>query len=125
MTITLGIDLGTSSLGWSLVEHDADKATNGRILDLGAIIFASAAGAGRDPQSGAPLAEGRREARSARRRRERFIGRRSALLAKLIALGLCQAINQRARAGGRTRRFLTTIPVCWRRQTPTICAAAH
>ena len=100
MTITLGIDLGTSSLGWSLVEHDADKATNGRILDLGAIIFASAAGAGRDPQSGAPLAEGRREARSARRRRDRFIGRRSALLAKLIALGLLPG-DPPARTGRR------------------------
>lgn len=82
MTTTLGIDLGTSSLGWALLED------NRRILDLGVIIFSSAAGAGRDPQSGAPLAEGRREARSARRRRDRFIGRRSALLGKLIALGL-------------------------------------
>lgn len=82
MTTTLGIDLGSSSLGWALLEDDR------RIIDLGAIIFAAAAGAGRDPQSGAPLAEGRREARSARRRRDRFIGRRSALLGKLIALGL-------------------------------------
>ncbi len=82
MTTTLGIDLGTSSLGWALLED------NLRIIDLGVIIFSAAAGAGRDPQSGAPLAEGRREARSARRRRDRFIGRRSALLGKLIALGL-------------------------------------
>ncbi|REF69742.1 type II CRISPR RNA-guided endonuclease Cas9 [Paracoccus versutus] len=82
MTTTLGIDLGTSSLGWCLIEDEH------RILDLGVIIFSAAAGAGRDPQSGAPLAEARREARSARRRRDRFIGRRSALLDKLIALGL-------------------------------------
>lgn len=82
MTITLGIDLGTSSLGWALLEDEQ------RIIDLGVIIFSAAAGAGRDPKSGAPLAEGRREARSARRRRDRFIGRRAALLGKLIALGL-------------------------------------
>lgn len=82
MATTLGIDLGTSSLGWCLIEDDR------RIIDLGAIIFSASAGAGRDPQSGAPLAEGRREARSTRRRRDRFIGRRSALLGKLIALGL-------------------------------------
>lgn len=82
MTTTLGIDLGTSSLGWNLIEDDR------RIIDLGVIIFSPSASAGRDPQSGAPLAEGRREARSARRRRDRFIGRRSALLGKLIALGL-------------------------------------
>lgn len=82
MSITLGIDLGTSSLGWALLEDER------RIIDLGVIIFSAAAGAGRDPKSGAPLAEGRREARSARRRRDRFIGRRSALMGKLIALGL-------------------------------------
>ncbi|WP_157971247.1 type II CRISPR RNA-guided endonuclease Cas9 [Pseudogemmobacter bohemicus] len=82
MPTTLGIDLGTASLGWSLLDDDR------RIIDLGVIIFSAAAGAGRDPQSGAPLAEGRREARSARRRRDRYIGRRSALLGKLIALGL-------------------------------------
>lgn len=82
MTTTLGIDLGTSSLGWCLLEDDR------HIIDLGVIIFSAAAGAGRDPQSGAPLAEGRREARSARRRRDRYIARRSALLGKLIALGL-------------------------------------
>lgn len=81
MTKTLGIDLGTSSLGWALIDDD-------RLIDLGVIIFSAAASAGRDPQSGAPLAEGRREARATRRRRDRYIGRRSALLGKLIALGL-------------------------------------
>ena len=81
MAATRGIDLGSSSLGWALLEDDR------RIIDLGVIIFSAATGAGRDPK-GAPLAEGRREARSARRRRDRFIGRRPALLGKLIALGL-------------------------------------
>lgn len=82
MATTLGIDLGAASLGWALLEDDR------RIIGLGVIIFSAAAGAGRDPQSGAPLAEGRREARAARRRRDRFIARRSALLGKLIELGL-------------------------------------
>lgn len=82
MRTTLGIDLGVASLGWGLLEDDT------RIIDLGVIVFSAAAGAGRDPQSGAPLAEGRREARAARRRRDRFIARRSALLGKLIELGL-------------------------------------
>lgn len=82
MPTTLGIDLGVASLGWALLENDT------RIIDLGVIIFSAAAGAGRDPQSGAPLAERRREARAARRRRDRFIARRSALLGKLIGLGL-------------------------------------
>ncbi len=101
MPTTLGIDLGTSSLGWALLEDDH------RIIDLGVIIFSAAAGAGRDPQSGAPLAEGRREARSARRRRDRFTGRRSALLGKLIALGLLPGDPPPA---GRDRRRNEAVP---------------
>ncbi len=81
MTTTLGLDLGTNSLGWALIDDN-------RIIDLGVIIFSTAASAGRDPKTGAPLAEERREARAARRRRDRSLGRRSALLGKLIALGL-------------------------------------
>ncbi|MDF3604876.1 type II CRISPR RNA-guided endonuclease Cas9 [Paracoccus sp. DMF-8] len=81
MTTTLGIDLGTNSLGWALIGDN-------RIIDLGVIIFSAAASAGRDPKSGAPLAEARREARAARRRRDRSLGRRSALLDKLIDVGL-------------------------------------
>lgn len=58
-----------------------------RIVDIGVRIFSD----GRDPQSGASLAVDRREARSARRRRDRFIGRRSAFLNALIAYGLMPA----------------------------------
>lgn len=101
MPTTLGIDLGTSSLGWALIEQEHRSAAQGRILDLGVIVFSAAAGAGRDPQSGAPLAEGRRLARGARRRRDRFLGRRSALLAKLIELGLLPGDPPMA---GRKRR---------------------
>lgn len=100
MTRTLGIDLGTSSLGWALLDEN-------RIIDLGVIIFSAAASAGRDPQSGAPLAEGRRDARAARRRRDRFIGRRAALLGKLIELGLLPG-DPPQDAGGR--RANTAVP---------------
>ena len=100
MTRTLGIDLGTSSLGWALLE---DK----QIIDLGVVIFSAAASAGRDPQTGAPLAEGRRDARAARRRRDRFIGRRSALLGKLIELGLLPGDSPQ---GTTVRRANTAMP---------------
>lgn len=102
MPTTLGIDLGTSSLGWSLIELDGDEgAQAGRVLDLGVIIFSAAAGAGRDPQSGAPLAEGRRLARGARRGRDRSLGRKSALLSKLIELGLLPGDLPQVRRGRR------------------------
>ncbi len=77
----LGLDIGTNSIGWCLIEDDAT------IVDIGARIFSD----GRDPQSGASLAVDRREARSARRRRDRYIGRRSAFLEALVAHGLMPA----------------------------------
>jgi CRISPR-associated endonuclease Csn1 len=77
----LGLDIGTNSIGWCLIEDDA------RIVAAGSRIFAD----GRDPQSGASLAVDRRTARSARRRRDRYLGRRSAFLECLIAHGLMPA----------------------------------
>ena len=77
----LGLDIGTNSIGWCLIEDDA------RIVDTGVRIFSD----GRDPQSGTSLAVDRREARSARRRRDRYLGRRSAFLEALVEHGLMPA----------------------------------
>jgi CRISPR-associated endonuclease Csn1 len=77
----LGLDIGTNSIGWCLTEDDA------RIVDIGVRIFSD----GRDPQSGTSLAVDRREARSTRRRRDRFIGRRDAFLGALVQYGLMPA----------------------------------
>lgn len=79
MTTRLGLDVGTNSIGWALIDKD-----EGRIIDLGARIFSD----GRDPKSGASLAVDRRDARAARRRRDRYLGRRSAFLDTLIRFGL-------------------------------------
>lgn len=84
MTTRLGIDIGTNSIGWALIDADS-----GRIIDLGSRIFGtSPTGAGRDPKSGASLAVDRRDARAARRRRDRYLGRRSAFLETLVRCGL-------------------------------------
>lgn len=77
----LGLDIGTNSIGWCLIEDDTS------IVDIGVRIFSD----GRDPQSGTSLAVDRREARSARRRRDRYLGRRSAFLDALVAHGLMPA----------------------------------
>jgi CRISPR-associated endonuclease Csn1 len=79
----IGIDLGTNSLGWCVLDLDADLQPVA-ICDMGVRIFSS----GRDPKSGASLAVDRRNARAARRRRDRYLGRRSALMNALIAGGL-------------------------------------
>jgi CRISPR-associated endonuclease Csn1 len=79
MATRLGLDVGTNSIGWALIDTD-----NGLIIDLGSRIFSD----GRVPKSGESLAVGRRDARAARRRRDRFLGRRSAFLETLISFGL-------------------------------------
>jgi CRISPR-associated endonuclease Csn1 len=83
----LGLDIGTNSIGWCLIEGD------GRIVDIGVRIFSD----GRDPKSGTSLAVDRRDARSARRRRDRYIGRRSAFLDTLVRHGLMPADADEAR----------------------------
>lgn len=82
----LGIDLGTNSLGWCTVTLDEDGRPNG-ILAAGSRIFSD----GREPKSKASLAIARRAARAMRRRRDRLIQRREALLRHLIADGLFPA----------------------------------
>lgn len=79
----LGLDIGTNSIGWCLTEDDR------HIIDIGSRIFGTSPnGAGRDPKSGASLAVDRRVARGMRRRRDRYLGRRSAFLDALIQHGL-------------------------------------
>lgn len=84
----LGLDIGTNSIGWCLVDEE-----NGAIIDIGVRIFSD----GRDPQSGTSLAVDRREARGARRRRDRYLGRRSAFFDMLVAHGLMPADTDEAK----------------------------
>lgn len=87
---TLGLDLGTNSLGWAIIETRGEPGANneGRIIDSGVRIFSQSEMAGRDPQSKASLAVARRQARGARRRRDRYLKRRQRLLNLLTQLGL-------------------------------------
>lgn len=84
----LGLDIGTNSIGWCLVDEG-----DSTIIDIGVRIFSD----GRDPQSGTSLAVDRREARSARRRRDRYLGRRSAFFDTLVAHGLMSAETYEAK----------------------------
>ena len=94
----LGLDIGTNSIGWCLVEYDDAQSIGVRILDIGVRLFGSSPqGAGRDPKTGASLAVDRRAARAARRRRDRYIGRRSAFLDNLVRIGLMPADSDEAK----------------------------
>ncbi|WP_153768162.1 type II CRISPR RNA-guided endonuclease Cas9 [Labrenzia sp. CE80] len=90
---TLGLDLGTNSLGWALIETTGEpgQREQGRIVDIGARIFSQSEMAGRDPKSQTSLAVARREARGMRRRRDRYLKRRKRLLALLTDSGLMPA----------------------------------
>ena len=90
MTKTLGLDLGTNSLGWCLNDTSGESGdhSTSRIIDIGVRIFSQSDMAGRDPKSKASLAVARREARGARRRRDRYLKRRKRLIGQLVDAGL-------------------------------------
>ncbi len=87
MSTKLGLDIGTSSIGWCYYDGDT-------IRDIGVRIFSD----GRDPKSGASLAVDRRDARAMRRRRDRYKGRRSALLKTLRRYDLLPRDQMAAKA---------------------------
>jgi CRISPR-associated endonuclease Csn1 len=79
----LGLDLGTGSLGWAAIELDSE-GNPCRILGMGSRIF----GSGRTPKEQTSLAADRRQARQMRRRRDRYIQRRTRLMHELVGAGL-------------------------------------
>ena len=85
----LGLDLGTNSLGWFMVwlERDGDGWRPTGLGPGGVRVFPD----GRDPQSGTSNAVDRRTARSARKRRDRFVDRRRDLMDALVRHGLMPA----------------------------------
>lgn len=86
----LGLDLGTNSIGWAAVTLD-DAGLPGGLLDMGVRIFPD----GRNPTDKTSNAATRRVARGARRRRDRYVQRRSNLLKALITYGLMPTDHDR------------------------------
>lgn len=81
----LGIDIGTNSLGWCILDLGHDQSPRG-IRKIGVRIFSD----GRAPDD-TPLAVERRLARGARKRRQRFVDRRETLMNALVRHGLMPA----------------------------------
>lgn len=85
MPVTLGLDLGTNSIGWALVREDG---TGGGALDgCGVRIFEEAV----DAKTRAPKNAARRSARLARRALQRRARRRALLRRTLAVTGLLPA----------------------------------
>ncbi|HIP22101.1 MAG TPA: type II CRISPR RNA-guided endonuclease Cas9 [Rhodobacteraceae bacterium] len=88
----LGLDIGTSSIGWWLYRLEGGKPT--AAIDGGVRIFSD----GRGAKTGASLAVARREARAVRRRRDRYLRRRTVLMQRLAEAGLMPADPATAKA---------------------------
>lgn len=82
MPLRLGLDIGSSSIGWWLYELAEGRPV--RVVDGGVRIFSD----GRDAKTGASLAVDRRIARGMRRRRDRYLRRRAALMRRMAVAGL-------------------------------------
>lgn len=66
MGYRIGLDIGITSVGWSVIENDSNGNPI-RIIDLGSRIFDAA----ENPKDGSPLSKTRRDARGLRRRLRR------------------------------------------------------
>ncbi len=89
MVKTLGLDLGTSSLGWAIVERDEND--NITLLEHGVDIFQE--GVAREKNIESPAVQPRTEARASRRHYFRRRLRKIELLKVLIANGLCPYVS--------------------------------
>ncbi|HNX28737.1 MAG TPA: type II CRISPR RNA-guided endonuclease Cas9 [Syntrophomonadaceae bacterium] len=83
MNYRLGLDIGITSVGWAVLEHDSSEEPF-RIADLGVRIFDRA----EHPKDGSALALPRREARSSRRRIRRHRHRLERIKALLESQGI-------------------------------------
>lgn len=83
MGFRLSLDLGANSIGWSILDINEQREVIS-LRTAGVRVFPD----GRDPKTATSLAAERRLARSMRRRRDRYLQRRRALLNALIRHGL-------------------------------------
>lgn len=88
----LGLDIGTNSIGWWIYATENGAITD--VVDGGVRIFSD----GRDPKSKASLAVDRRAARAQRRRRDRYLRRKAALMKRMAEVGLMPADPGEAKA---------------------------
>ncbi len=91
MGYKFAFDLGTTSLGWAVVEIDDNKNVK-NLIDMGVRIFSD----GREPDSSKTFCADRREKRSARRRHDRILQRKHKLLSILKDNGMDFEIDNRS-----------------------------
>lgn len=87
----LGLDIGATSIGWWLYRLNGGAIAE--VVDGGVRLFSD----GRDAKTGVSSAVDRRNARAMRRRRDRYLRRRAALMKRLAAAGLMPDDPERAK----------------------------
>ena len=101
MTKTLGLDLGTNSIGWAIVERD-DNDGCCRLLDRGVDIFQE--GVAREKNNEKPAVQDRTEARALRRHYFRRRIRKIELLGLLVQYDLCPPLSRDQLHAWRSRK---------------------
>ena len=86
MRYRLGLDLGSTSIGWAMIRLNSDNDPCA-VNKAGVRIF----GDGRNPKDGSSLAVTRRMARAMRRRRDRLLKRKQRMMSLLIKHGFFPA----------------------------------
>src|SRR6202012_1722800 len=84
MNKTLGLDLGTNSIGWAI--RDIGESEN-QIIDKGVLTFEKGVGEGKSGEF--PLVQKRTESRAKRRNYQAEKYRKWSLLQLLIEKGMC------------------------------------
>ncbi len=90
MEKVLGLDLGTNSIGWAIVQHNDDLSYS--LLDKGVNIFQE--GVARDKSGEKPMVTDRTAARSSRRHYFRRRLRKIELLRVLVQNNLCPYLSE-------------------------------
>lgn len=90
MEKVLGLDLGTNSIGWAIVQHNDDLSYS--LLDKGVNIFQE--GVARDKSGEKPMVTDRTAARSLRRHYFRRRLRKIELLRVLVQNNLCPYLSE-------------------------------
>ncbi|MDO5668225.1 MAG: hypothetical protein Q4G44_10435 [Alcaligenaceae bacterium] len=98
MHYRLALDVGSNSIGWAIFLLQKELETGPwipkAIIRSGVRIFSD----GRNPKDGTSLAVSRRDARSARRRRDRLLQRKNTMLRQLVRYGFFPEDEQQRKA---------------------------
>lgn len=93
MRYRLALDLGSNSLGWAMIRLNTDDHPCA-VVKAGVRIFSD----GRNPKDGSSLAVVRRDARAARRRRDRLLKRKARMMSTLIEYGFFPKTEEERKA---------------------------